>query len=61
VCYLIEAVRTSLPPGTEFDEREAALLDLAARQARGNWRFFERPIPGRHPVNLPGGDLMVAG
>jgi hypothetical protein len=30
--HLIEAIRTSLPPGTEFDEREEALLDLAARQ-----------------------------
>jgi hypothetical protein len=32
--HLIEAIRTGLPPGTEFDEREEALLDLAARQAR---------------------------
>lgn len=29
----IEAIRTGLPPGVELDEREEALLDLAARQA----------------------------
>lgn len=31
---LIEAIREGLPPGVELDERETALLDLAARQAR---------------------------
>ena len=31
---LIEAIREGLPPGVELDEREAAILDLAARQAR---------------------------
>ncbi len=31
---LIEAIRTGLPAGVELDEREEALLDLAARQAR---------------------------
>jgi hypothetical protein len=31
---LIEAIRDGLPPGIELDERESALLDLAARQAR---------------------------
>ena len=31
---LIEAIREGLPPGIELDEREEALLDLAARQAR---------------------------
>jgi uncharacterized protein with von Willebrand factor type A (vWA) domain len=31
---LIEAIRNGLPPGVEFDEREEALLSLAARQAR---------------------------
>ena len=31
---LIEAIRNGLPPAVEFDEREEALLDLAARQAR---------------------------
>lgn len=31
---LIEAIRDGLPPGVELDEREEALLDLAARQAR---------------------------
>jgi hypothetical protein len=30
----IEAIREGLPPGVELDEREEALLDLAARQAR---------------------------
>jgi hypothetical protein len=30
---LVEAIRTGLPPGVELDEREEALLDLAARQA----------------------------
>jgi terminase small subunit-like protein len=30
----IEAIRTGLPPGVELDEREEAILDLAARQAR---------------------------
>lgn len=30
---LIEAIREGLPPGVELDEREEALLDLAARQA----------------------------
>jgi hypothetical protein len=30
----IEAIRDGLPPGVELDEREEALLDLAARQAR---------------------------
>lgn len=31
---LIEAIREGLPPGVELDEREQAILDLAARQAR---------------------------
>ena len=31
---LIESIRTGLPAGVELDEREQALLDLAARQAR---------------------------
>ncbi len=31
---LVEAIRAGLPPGVELDEREDALLDLAARQAR---------------------------
>jgi uncharacterized protein with von Willebrand factor type A (vWA) domain len=31
---LIEAICTGLPQGIELDEREQALLDLAARQAR---------------------------
>ena len=31
---LIEAIREGLPPGVELDEREAAILDLAGRQAR---------------------------
>lgn len=30
---MIEAIRTGLPPGVELDEREEAILDLAARQA----------------------------
>jgi hypothetical protein len=30
---LVEAIRAGLPPGVELDEREEALLDLAARQA----------------------------
>jgi hypothetical protein len=30
---LIDAIRDGLPPGVELDEREEALLDLAARQA----------------------------
>lgn len=30
----IEAIRTGLPAGVELDEREEALLDMAARQAR---------------------------
>jgi uncharacterized protein with von Willebrand factor type A (vWA) domain len=30
---LVEAIRTGLPPGVELDEREEAILDLAARQA----------------------------
>jgi hypothetical protein len=30
---LVEAIRTGLPPGVELDEREQALLDLAASQA----------------------------
>jgi hypothetical protein len=30
---LVEAIRTGLPPGVELDQREEALLDLAARQA----------------------------
>jgi hypothetical protein len=29
---LIEAIREGLPPGIELDQREEALLDLAARQ-----------------------------
>jgi hypothetical protein len=28
---LIEAIREGLPPGVELDERETALLDVAAR------------------------------
>jgi hypothetical protein len=31
---LIDAIRQGLPDGIELDEREEALLDLAARQAR---------------------------
>ena len=31
---LIEAIRDGLPAGIELDEREEAILDLAARQAR---------------------------
>lgn len=31
---LIESIRTGLPGGVELDEREQALLGLAARQAR---------------------------
>jgi uncharacterized protein with von Willebrand factor type A (vWA) domain len=31
---LVEAIRTGLPPGVELDEREEAILDLAARQGR---------------------------
>ena len=31
---LVKAIRTGLPKGIELDEREEALLDLAARQAR---------------------------
>ena len=31
---LIEAIKEGLPTGVELDEREEALLDLAARQAR---------------------------
>ena len=31
---MVEAIRTGLPPGAEMDEREEAILDLAARQAR---------------------------
>ena len=30
---LVESIRKGLPPGVELDEREEALLDLAARQA----------------------------
>jgi hypothetical protein len=30
---LVESIREGLPPGVELDEREEALLDLAARQA----------------------------
>jgi hypothetical protein len=30
----VEAIRTGLPPRVELDEREEAILDLAARQAR---------------------------
>jgi hypothetical protein len=31
---MVEAIRGGLPPGVELDEREEAILDLAARQAR---------------------------
>jgi hypothetical protein len=31
---MVEAIRTGLPAGVELDEREEAILDLAARQAR---------------------------
>jgi uncharacterized protein with von Willebrand factor type A (vWA) domain len=31
---MVEAIRTGLPPGVELDEREEAIHDLAARQAR---------------------------
>jgi hypothetical protein len=31
---LIESIGTGLPPGVELDEREEAILHLAARQAR---------------------------
>jgi hypothetical protein len=30
---MVEAIRAGLPPGVELDEREEAILDLAARQA----------------------------
>jgi uncharacterized protein with von Willebrand factor type A (vWA) domain len=30
---LVAAIREGLPPGVELDEREEAILDLAARQA----------------------------
>jgi hypothetical protein len=30
---LVAAITEGLPPGVELDEREAAILDLAARQA----------------------------
>jgi hypothetical protein len=31
---LVEAIVSGLPPGVELDERETAILNLAARQAR---------------------------
>lgn len=31
---LVKAIRSGLPSGVELDEREEAILDLAARQAR---------------------------
>jgi hypothetical protein len=43
---LIEAIRTGLPPGVELDEREEAILDLAARQAR-DVAAAEADIAGR--------------
>jgi hypothetical protein len=30
---LVESITDGLPPGVELDEREQAILDLAARQA----------------------------
>jgi hypothetical protein len=30
---MVDAIRSGLPPGVELDERETAILDLAARQA----------------------------
>jgi hypothetical protein len=43
---LIEAIRTGLPSGVELDEREEAILDLAARQAR-DVAAAEADIAGR--------------
>jgi hypothetical protein len=42
----IDAIRTGLPPGVELDEREEAILDLAARQA-GNVAAAEADIRER--------------
>jgi hypothetical protein len=44
--HLIEAIRSGLPAGVELDEREEALLNLAARQARDIARA-EADIEGR--------------
>jgi hypothetical protein len=43
---LIGAIRAGLPPGVELDEREEALLDLAARQA--------------HDIGLAEADILAA-
>jgi uncharacterized protein with von Willebrand factor type A (vWA) domain len=43
---LIESIRQGLPPGVELDEREEALLDLAARQA-GDVAALEADIAER--------------
>jgi hypothetical protein len=43
---LIEAIRAGLPSGVELDEREEAILDLAARQAR-DVAAAEADIAGR--------------
>ena len=43
---MVEAIRTGLPDGVELDEREEAILDLAARQAR-DVAAAEADIAGR--------------
>jgi hypothetical protein len=48
----VEGIRSGLPPFQEWDEREVALLDLAARQADDIDRL-ERDIEQRG-VRVPG-------
>ena len=53
VCGHVRALRDSLPAGLEWDEREAAILDLAERQAR-DLEALERDIE-QHGVRSPSG------
>jgi len=54
----VEAIRRGLPPSHEWDERERALLGLAARQA-ADIELLEADI-AEHGARLPDGRLNTA-
>jgi hypothetical protein len=57
-CARVEAIRGGLPVSHEWDEREVALLDLAARQA-ADIELLEADI-AEHGARLPNGRLNTA-
>ncbi len=54
---MVQAIRDGLPASHEWDEREAALLDLALRQAR-DLDLLEADI-AEHGVRSPSGRLST--